>query len=86
MAAYQPVVRYTAEKGTDKHEEEMACIWQNGKDGDIGVIFQKIVNSCNNIDRQAKIQRMRENETFRHRMGDEERVGKRITYILLQDE
>jgi hypothetical protein len=39
---------------------EMGCIWQNGKDGDIGVIFQKIVNSCNNIDRHAKIQRMRE--------------------------
>jgi len=35
-------------------------IWQNGEHRDMRIIVQKILNSCNNIQRQAKIERMRE--------------------------
>ena len=42
----------------------LGCIWQNGKDRDIRDIIQKIVNSCNNIEKQAKIERMREKKTL----------------------
>ena len=38
--------------------------WQNGKDSDISVLYQNIVNRCNNIEKQTKIQRIRENKSL----------------------
>jgi hypothetical protein len=40
-------------------------------------------SECNYIERQTKIEKMKEKKHFKYILGDEERVGKRITYIML---
>jgi hypothetical protein len=45
---------WTASLREELHKIGMGCIWQNGKDGDIIIICQKIVNRCNNTERQDK--------------------------------
>jgi hypothetical protein len=53
------------------HKIGLGYIWQNGKDWDIRVTCQNIVNRCNDIDRQTKIERMREMTSFKCILGDE---------------
>ena len=42
----------------------LGYVWQNVKDWDIRVLYQNIINRCNNIEKQTKIQRIRETKSL----------------------
>jgi hypothetical protein len=48
----------------EEYTAGLGYVWQNRKDWDIRVPYQNIVNRCNNIQKQTKIQKIRENKSL----------------------